>query len=543
MKKYKVLLMTFAAALSLGLGSCNGDLDTTPIDPNVKLPQDVLNSQDAFAQLLAKCYQGLACSASYGPDSSPDISGVDGGYGQYMRAIWNLQCLSSDEAICCWNDPTLPDVSQMTWTADNQFTRAGYYRVFFQVGLCNELIRQVNANPAGLTDEEFPAKGEFIAEARALRLLSYYHAIDLFGNVPFFTEKNSVGASAPAAIKRGDLFDWMVKEALDILDASELAEAGQNEYGRCDKGMVRMILAKLYLNAEVWSNEGTAMYAECAELCQQIIADYPLHTTASADNAEGVSAYAEMFRADNHLRWKNQTYGGDEIIFAVPQDGINTKSYGASNFLIFGAIGGDMDAASFGISSGWGGLSLLPEFTSLFEEGDTRAMFIDLYGQSVEDMFDYKKGGYKSTKFINVNHDGSAASAAGFVDTDMPLFRSADAYLMLAECVARGAAAGGSMSGLDAFNAIRERAFGNADHNVLELSEKIVLDERARELWWECSRRQDLIRYGLYTGSDYVWQWKGGVKEGVAVADTRNLMPLPPADVNANGNLTQNEGY
>ncbi len=539
MKKYKVLLMTFAAALSLGLGSCNGDLDTTPIDPNVKLPQDVLNSQDAFAQLLAKCYQGLACSASYGPDSSPDISGVDGGYGQYMRAMWNLQCLSSDEAICCWNDPTLPDVSQMTWTSDNQFTRAGYYRVFFQVGLCNEVIRQINNNPAGLTDADFPKKDEFIAEARALRLLSYYHAIDLFGNVPFFTEENSVGATAPAAIKRGDLFDWMVAEALDVLENSELAEAGQNEYGRCDKGMVRMILAKLYLNAEVWSNEGTAMWNECAAVCQDIIADYSLHTTASADNAEGVSAYAELFCADNHRHTANTTYNGREIIFAVPQDGINTKSYGATNFLIFGAVGGDMDPAAYGITSGWGGLSLLPEFTGLFEEGDTRAMFIDLYGQSVEDMFDYKKGGYKSVKFTNVNHDGSAASAAGFVDTDMPVFRVADAYLMLAECVARGAADNGSMSGQAAMDAVRARAGVGS----LALTEKNVLDERARELWWECNRRQDLIRYGLYTGSEYVWQWKGGVKDGQAVAETRNLMPLPPADVNANGNLNQNEGY
>ena len=204
MKNIKILMMSFVAVATLGLSSCVNDLETTPIDPNVQLPQDVLKDEAASEALLAKCYQGLACSSSDGANGGPDINGVDGGFGQYLRAYFNLQCLTTDEATCCWNDTGLPDMHNMNWQASNQFIVAMYYRIFYQVSLCNELIRQVNDNPAGV---DFQHKEALIAEARALRALSYYHAVDMFGNVPFSTENDSVGAVGPKQISRADLFD------------------------------------------------------------------------------------------------------------------------------------------------------------------------------------------------------------------------------------------------------------------------------------------------------------------------------------------------
>ncbi len=308
-----------------------------------------------------------------------------------------------------------------------------------------------------------------------------------------------------------------------------MADPGKNIYGRCDKGFVKMILAKLYLNAEVWA--GKQMYTECADLCREIMRDYPLH-----------DKYAELFMADNHLWTKNQTYNGDEIIFTVPQDGENTQSYGATTFLVFAAVGGSMDAASLGISSGWGGISLTKTFVDKFDETkDARALFYTAYGKSVDNysVFDPSEGegGYKSLKYTNVNHDGSAASAVAFVDTDVPVFRSADAYLMLAECAKRGGA-----DGLNAINDVRQRS-GLAGLSAGDYTLDAVLDERARELYWEFTRRQDLVRFGKFTSEAYLWQWKGGVKDGVAVDSHFDMMPIPPADINANGNLTQNEGY
>lgn len=522
MKKSIFAILGISAAIALG--SCVGDLNVTPIDENIMLPEDVLENQAAFESLLAKCYAGLCCSSSDGPDGSPDIDGIDGGFGQYMRAIVNMQELSTDVMTCCWNDGNLFDIHNMTWTSSNEFVLAMYSRIFYQVGLCNEFIRQSNATAIG----DFPNKGAYIAEARALRLLSYYHAIDMFGNVPFSTEENSVGSAGPEQMKRADLFDWMVTEAKSLLDGSDLAEVGGNEYGRADKGMVQMILAKLYLNASVW--KGQEMYKECAEMCEKIIAEYPLHAN-----------WGDLFLADNHLWTKNTTYPGDEIIFVAPQDGLVLQSYGSTNFLVFASTWSTMDSAGdVGISSGWSGLSLTGTFTSKFSAGDARATFFKGdYAQYIDEIRDALGGsnGWKSMKFRNINHDGSAAQSAGFVDVDFPVFRSADAYLMYAECAARDAA--DKTKGQKYLNAISNRA-GAGD---LTLNLDNVLDERARELYLEGHRRQDLIRFGKFTSGDYTWDFKGGVQEGQGVDSHFNLYPLPSGDTNANGNLKQNEGY
>ena len=542
MKNIKVLMLAVAGVFTLGLSSCVKDLETTPIDPNVQLPQDVLKDEAAFEALLAKCYQGLACSSSDGANGGPDINGVDGGFGQYLRAYFNLQCLTTDEATCCWNDTGLPDMHNMNWQASNQFIVAMYYRIFYQVSLCNELIRQVEANPAGV---QFQNKGALIAEARALRALSYYHAIDLFGNVPFATENDAVGAQGPRQINRADLFAWLEKECKELIEGNDLAAEGQNVYGRCDKGFVKMILAKLYLNAEVYV--GQDRYADCAAICEDLIANYDLQQSITIEVADEndepqeveINGFELLFCADNHLRTANSTFGArNEIIFAVPHDGINTTSYGGTNFLIFAGTGGDMNAAEAGISSGWGGLSVTKQASERYTEDDARALFFTAYGTEIVDIFNFTSGGYKSVKFRNVNSDGSAAQTTGFVDTDFPLFRAADAYLMLAECAARGAA--DNAKGLAAYNAVRERA---GVPTASSITPEDVLNERGRELLWEGHRRSDLIRFGQFTTADYVWEYKGSVKEGAAVADYRNLFPLPPADVNANSNLKQNAGY
>lgn len=526
MKKY----IAFALATLFVAVSCVKDLDVTPIDPNTVLPKDVLKDEAAFTSLLAKCYQGLSSSSSWGPNGGPDISGVDGGYGQYLRALVNMQDLTTDVITCCWNDGNLFDVHNMTWNASNEYVLSMYYRIFYQIGLCNEFIRQSNASEiSGYTH-----KAAYIAEARALRLFSYYHAIDMFGNIPFTDETASVGSAGPEQMSREDLFAWMENEAKDLLAGNDLAAPGKNEYGRADKGLVQMILAKLYLNAEIWS--GTERYADCAAMAETIIGEYPLHGT-----------YSDLFCADNHLFSANTTYNGDEIIFVSPQDGVMLQSYGSTNFIVFACTWTDantgivMDAGARGISSGWGGLSLTGTFTSKFEEGDARAMFYK--GDGIEQYIDFLRGpngesnGWKSLKYTNVNHDGSSAQAQGFVDTDFPVFRSADAYLMYAECAARGR--GDKTKGQRFLNDVRSRA----GVGPLDLTLSNIIDERGRELYLEGVRRQDLIRFGLFTSGDYLWEFKGGVPEGQAVDAHYNLFPLTSGDVNANGKLTQNPGY
>ena len=125
------------------------------------------------------------------------------------------------------------------------------------------------------------------------------------------------------------------------------------------------------------------------------------------------------------------------------------------------------------------------------------------------------------------------------MSTDVPLFRAADAYLMLAEAQLRGASTVSESEGKEAWNAVRERAgLGECTYSLDEL-----LDERGRELYWESWRRSDLVRFDKLTSGDYLWTWKGGVQEGTSVDSHYNLMPIPTSELNSNSKLSQNAGY
>ena len=252
---------------------------------------------------------------------------------------------------------------------------------------------------------------------------------------------------------------------------------------------------------------------------------YSLHTTSA-----GVyNPYQELFLADNNKCT-------DEIIFAIEQNGALTNSYGATNYLIFASTGGDMDPAEMGISSGWGGLRMTPEFYNKFTSDDARALFYTATQQAdIDDIGEFSHG-MAFMKFRNKNSDGSDGTEAGSVDTDFPMMRYADVLLMAAECQLRGASVSGAIAG---FNAVRARAGLAA---IASPTLQNVLDERARELYQECWRRNDLIRFGQFT-SGYNWQWKGNVKEGTDVDATRALFPIPDSDRLANTKLQQNPGY
>ena len=155
--------------------------------------------------------------------------------------------------------------------------------------------------------------------------------------------------------------------------------------------------------------------------------------------------------------------------------------------------------------------------------------------------------GYSIVKFVNKTSTGQNGSnfAEGLVDTDFPMIRLADVYLMYAEAVLRGGTGGSKAQALDYINLIRKRAYGNDSGNITsdDLTLNFILAERGRELFWEGTRRTDLIRFGKFTGSSYIWQWKGGVRDGKATDNKYNLFPLPVADLAANPNLIQNDGY
>jgi hypothetical protein len=516
MKTMKYFLSILAATALLA--SCIGDLNVTPIDPNSNTADKALVDEAAYTSFLASIYTGFATSGYYGANGDPSISGLDGGASQYIRGLFHHSELTTDEAVCGWNDQTIKNFHWMNWTTDDTFIYAFYSRIFMQVSAANEFIREAMAS-----DVTFSQKEEFIAEARVLRALAYFHAIDNFGNVPFADETSVVGAF-PSQISRVELFNWLEKELTDLINDSALAGARANGFARADKGVAKFLLAKLYLNAKVYT--GTDRYNDCATVLGSLMNDgYSLHTTPNGDI---FNAYQDLFLADNNKCT-------DEIIFAIEQDGINTTSYGATNYLIFASTGGEMDPAAMGISSGWGGLRTTPEFYDKFTGTDARNLFYTATQQkSIDDLGEFSHG-YAFMKFRNIKSDGNPGQELGFVDTDFPMMRYADVLLMAAECALNGA----SIDGLGAFNQVRARAGLPA---VTALNAQLILDERGRELYQECWRRSDLIRFGQFT-SGYNWQWKGNVKEGKDVESYRTLFPIPDSDRLANTGLQQNQGY
>ena len=175
---------------------------------------------------------------------------------------------------------------------------------------------------------------------------------------------------------------------------------------------------------------------------------------------------------------------------------------------------------------------------------DRRAMFYT-NGQELEinDISQFTNG-YAITKYKNLSSTGQPGKNLTFPDTDFPMMRLADAYLMYAEAVLRGGT-GSKATAVQYVNAVRRRAYTDTsgDINEAQLTLDFILDERARELVWECQRRTDLVRFGKFTGGNYIWPWKGGVKTGIATSAHRDVYPIPSSDLGSNTNLKQNQGY
>ncbi|HNL64976.1 MAG TPA: RagB/SusD family nutrient uptake outer membrane protein, partial [Ferruginibacter sp.] len=450
--------------------------------------------------------------------------------------FFNCQELPTDEAVVAWNDQTIHDFHDMKWTSADPFLKGIYARPIYNITLINEYMRESTDDKLaerGITGADATEIKKSVAEVRFLRAFNYWVMMDLFGKSTFITEADLIGTTLPKEIKRGDLFLYIEKELKAI--ESELATAKSSEYGRVDQGAAWALLARMYLNAGVYT--GTDRYTDAITYAKKVIgAGYSLYP-----------GYGRVFMADNDK-------AKDEFMFAVNCDGLRTQAYGNTTFFVHAACGDE--GAEYGVGGGWYGYRATSALVNLFSDPtgatDKRAMFTtSKYGTSpaqltITDISNFDQGPHVK-KYVNIRSDGGPVSDSKkeFADVDFPVFRLSEMYLIYAEAVLRNGTGGDLTTALGYINQIRTRAYGNASGNISagQLTLQFVLDERARELYWEGHRRTDLIRYGVLTNNAYLWPWKGGVSSGTGVDSKYNLFPIPSSNLVANPNLTQNTGY
>ncbi|MFB9078461.1 RagB/SusD family nutrient uptake outer membrane protein [Flavobacterium procerum] len=536
--KYISYFFLFVLGISMTFTSCTDDLNVTPKDDDEFLSETFFQDPASYKQVLAKLYAGLYVGGNDGdgdantPGRNPDIAGLGGDFSSYLRLLFVTQELPTDEAVIAWADGTLPTLNTQTWSPVNEFLYGTYSRASYHISLANEFLRQTSDDKLNARGVDASLKAEiatFRAEARFLRAFSYVNLMDLFGNVPITTEADPVGFFYPVQKSRAEVFAFVESELKDL--DNSLANAKTNEYGRVDKVAAKFLLAQIYLNSKVYT--GTERNNEAATLCSEIINSG--YTFANVP-------YAYLFSADN-----DKNGAQNEFIFPIISDGIAIRATGGGmSFILHASIGGSMDAASRGMDGGWQGTRTRKEFVGLFPDatatGDKRGTFYtDGQTLDIANISTFTNG-YAVTKYINKKADGSAAQRADIPDTDFPMFRVSDAYLMYAEATLRGASTGNLATALGYVNQIRTRA-GAQNISTAQLTLDFILDERGRELFWECHRRTDLIRFGKFTGGSKIWQWKGGVMNGTATESYRDLMPIPSKTIQANPTLKQNPGY
>ncbi|SMC00520.1 RagB/SusD domain protein [Hymenobacter roseosalivarius DSM 11622] len=543
MTKYLIRGLVVAAtglALAAGTSSCTKDLDQQPkFEPT---PDKVYVDLNGYRQVLAKLYAGFAVTGQQGPAGGGDIGGIDEGTSDYLRQYWSAQVLSTDEAVVAWNDPGVQDWHNMNWTAGGPLIRGLYYRIYYQIAICNEFLREASDSrmTARLSAADVAVARQFRAEARFLRAVAYMHAMDLYGNGPFVTENDPIGTFQPPYYTRQQFFTFIEQELTALSADPDFAEPRTNEYARVDKAAAWAMLARLYLNAQVYT--GTQRYTDAATQAKKVIdAGYTLSTTPAGNVA---SAYGRLFLADN-----NTASARSEIIWPIAFDVNNTQSFGGTTFLVNAATGNSASwQGKVGQTVGWQGLRTTRALFNLFPDtaADTRGRFWTT-GQSLEitDLSQFNQG-FGVLKFRNVTSTGAAQGGAQNQSSiDFPMIRLAEVMLTYAEAVVRGGTGDRALA-LSYVNQIRARAFNNRAGSAItaaQLTPEFLLDERGRELYWEGYRRTDLIRYNRFVEGTYLWPWKGGVAGGRGVDAFRVLYPLPSSDLSVNQNLKQNPGY
>ena len=512
------------SCFGISLASCFNDLNTMPLDDNQLVTEVVYSTADGYTGVLAKCYGSLILTGQQGGDGGDgDLELANEGYSGYVRVLFYLQELPTDNFLMPSSSNGLRKCLNLQWDASNASVITWtYQRLYMSIAYCNELLRECTEEKLkdrGVWDDLQDDYEYYRAEARFIRAYCYSMLCDLFGSVPYIDENTGV-KEIPVQYTRKQIFDYAISELKDI--ETKLAEPKKNEYGRVDRVADWFLQARMYLNAESWIDENH--YEDAYLYAKKVIEEgnYPL-----------ASDYRHIFLADNNTC--------SEIIWPLVQDGLKAQSSAGTNFYVKAFVNGPMDELyQTGVGSkGWGNVRAKTTLVDAFDaddvefdvndtwgdnKNDKRAQFMTALENQTKNTWDENLEmtstftcGYGYIKWRNVTKDDEiCASGDTYTSIDFPMFRTADAYLMAAEAILRGAS-GSRTDALAYVNEVRERAYmsdryaqpgiksdvsGKITDSELDLD--FILAERQRELASELVRRTDLIRFGKFTKNKFV---------------------------------------
>lgn len=561
--KKTMIKTVLAGILALGMVSCADDLNISSIDPQTDPSYDPM-------QLLAKQYACLSVTGQSGPAGQGDISGDEGESGFY-RTLFNLQELCTDEVAWAWqNDEGIPELTNIQWNASSARIKWCYQRLAFNVMLFNQY----------LTEQDGVADPAYIAEVRFLRALHYYYFLDLFHKAPFKTVF-SIGVY-PEEKGGKDLYDWIDQELTEVepLMAEVGAYNNTSDYGRADRGAAYMLHARLALNSQVYTDGQVNDLQKAIDYCDAITESGAYDLSRQEKN--GFSGYAQLFMGDND----QNAQAMKETIFPIRCDGLRTQSYSNSTYIIASMFTDGMPYLNgnakwqcmfsrrslvdkfFGDPENQVPMATEAEVAQL-PSGATEADVIALDGQlgvSTEDMLTAARddramfyagvggglrqltpekqitgftNGLSIVKWTNYRTNGTVGNNENYYDTDIPLFRYAEVLLTRAEANFR---LGHPELAVPDINELRGRAHASTV-STEDITEDFLIDEWSREFFVEGRRRSDLVRFGRFSGSRYIWPFKGGVPTGTGVQSFYDIYPIPSDELASNKNMSQNPGY
>ena len=531
-------------AVSVLLASCVKDLNTLPLNPTDTTSETAYTAEESsYLSGLSRIYfQFISCDLT-------DLQLTDGGASELVRAFWSLNEVSTDAAKCAWNgDAWVAAINTNTWSdADNDAAYAVYVRTMQGISYANEFLRQTASSrldDRGCSSDVKQKVAGMRAEARFLRAYMYWMAMDVFGSVPFTTEDSPFGAVNPVPASREEVFQFIVDELTDLASDDSDMPAARSNYPRADKGACLGLLARVYLNAEVYA--GKAMWSEAKATCDKIFSmGYGL-----------APEYADVFRGDNG----QNPDARKELLWAIDYNAERTQSWGGTSMLTFACIASDdvTDSEHLnGVNGGWGGMRVPfdyvqkyygvsnPDYaTGKYDVTDKRGKVFYIKGrtETIEDLASFLQG-WTCFKFNNIPHDMTAdefnetAKIKGYSDIDYPMIRLAEIYLIYAEACMH---LGNTTAAMPYVRQITDRAGIAAPK---EITQDWLVAERARELLWEGHRRTDLIRYGLFNSDTFLWPWKGGAMVGQGFDSHLNIFAIPASELSSNPELHQNPGY